>query len=311
MGPERMIEPKTFAVVCDAAAAVCGLPAVATLDWCDGAAAAVAQLAAPCVACVLIGTLEEDGTLGQIEAAGVAGRAEKYDAVGASLGSAARAVVLAGKDPRLTGLRARMERLGTLGWAVGSEVVRRGAAAPMSRLAGEGWRQTAAGKLWGDLEPESVLMGVKPLGTTEPGRVVLAMVALDEVAPGRIEALASMLDAVLGLVERRAVMAIGTRRASATQWLTGREQVVLEQLALGKSVRQIAEDLDRSPHTVHDHVKSLHRKLNASSRGELIARALGHLEPRSPDAEDGVAMPEPKPVVTPTGKASAIRHSAS
>jgi hypothetical protein len=29
---------------------------------------------------------------------------------------------------------------------------------------------------------------------------------------------------------------------------------------------------------VHDHVKSLHRKLNASSRGQLIARALGHAE---------------------------------
>ena len=54
-----------------------------------------------------------------------------------------------------------------------------------------------------------------------------------------------------------------------------------EHLALGKSVKQIASDLARSPHTVHDHVKSLHRKLNASSRGELIARALGHLAPNA------------------------------
>ncbi|MFI4898124.1 MAG: response regulator transcription factor, partial [Phycisphaerales bacterium JB059] len=58
-------------------------------------------------------------------------------------------------------------------------------------------------------------------------------------------------------------------------WLTNREQVVLEELILGRSVREIAETMHRSPHTVHDHVKSLHRKLGASSRGALIAHALG------------------------------------
>lgn len=58
--------------------------------------------------------------------------------------------------------------------------------------------------------------------------------------------------------------------------MTDREQDVLERLILGRSVREIAEELGRSPHTVHDHVKSLHRKLDASSRGELVARALGH-----------------------------------
>ena len=52
---------------------------------------------------------------------------------------------------------------------------------------------------------------------------------------------------------------------------------VLEQLILGKSVREIAEMIQRSPHTVHDHVKNLHRKLGATSRGALIARALGRL----------------------------------
>ena len=52
---------------------------------------------------------------------------------------------------------------------------------------------------------------------------------------------------------------------------------MLDLLVLGLSVRQIAEELGRSTHTVHDHVKSLHKKLNANSRGELVARALGHL----------------------------------
>jgi hypothetical protein len=38
-------------------------------------------------------------------------------------------------------------------------------------------------------------------------------------------------------------------------------------------------------YTVHDHVKSLHKKLNANNRGQLVARALGHLGPLSPSAE--------------------------
>lgn len=62
-------------------------------------------------------------------------------------------------------------------------------------------------------------------------------------------------------------------------WLTEREHQILNLLIRGHSVRAIADELGRSPHTVHDHVKSLHRKLDASSRGALIARAMGHTEP--------------------------------
>jgi DNA-binding CsgD family transcriptional regulator len=73
------------------------------------------------------------------------------------------------------------------------------------------------------------------------------------------------------------------------KWLTRREQEILDELKLGRSVREISENLHRSAHTIHDHVKALHRKLDASSRGELIARALGyaplaHAEPKPPKA---------------------------
>ena len=60
--------------------------------------------------------------------------------------------------------------------------------------------------------------------------------------------------------------------------LSERELAVAHAVGKGLTNKQIAAELSRSPHTVHDHVKSLHRKLNASSRGELIARALGHIE---------------------------------
>jgi len=53
------------------------------------------------------------------------------------------------------------------------------------------------------------------------------------------------------------------------------EYRVLERIVLGHTINVIACDLDRSPHTVHDHLKSLHRKFHAKTRGELIARVLG------------------------------------
>ena len=98
--------------------------------------------------------------------------------------------------------------------------------------------------------------------------------------------------AILPVLARRAILALGDGTDGPTKWLTQREQIVLEQLTLGKSVREIADELGRSPHTVHDHVKSLHRKLGASSRGELVARALGHT---TADAEPMGATIEHKP----------------
>jgi DNA-binding CsgD family transcriptional regulator len=89
----------------------------------------------------------------------------------------------------------------------------------------------------------------------------------------------------------RALIAIGSDPRGAEHWLTPKEYLILKQLILGKSVKRIADDIGRSPHTVHDHVKSLHRKLGASSRGELVARALGYLGPTRGIVE---AKPTPK-----------------
>jgi len=92
----------------------------------------------------------------------------------------------------------------------------------------------------------------------------------------------------------RTLMAVGHEKGSSTRWLTTREQEVLEHLTLGMSVREIAETIERSPHTVHDHVKSLHRKLNASSRGELVARALGYLNDEH-QVQSPISEASPKP----------------
>jgi len=90
----------------------------------------------------------------------------------------------------------------------------------------------------------------------------------------------------MALLARRAALALAVTADDEIPWLTVREQEILEHLVVGRSVRDIANDLERSPHTVHDHVKSLHRKLGAKTRGELIARAFGYIEPAVHQADE-------------------------
>lgn len=59
--------------------------------------------------------------------------------------------------------------------------------------------------------------------------------------------------------------------------LTGREQDVLRIVAKGLSIREAAEMLAISPHTVHTHVRTVYRKLAVGTRAEaaLAASRLG------------------------------------
>jgi len=66
-----------------------------------------------------------------------------------------------------------------------------------------------------------------------------------------------------------------TSAIAEPDWLTARETAVLEHVVNGHTANEIAVLLERSPHTVHDHLKSIHRKTGATTRGELIAAAIG------------------------------------
>ena len=55
--------------------------------------------------------------------------------------------------------------------------------------------------------------------------------------------------------------------------LTRREQAVLDKIAQGLLVQQIADDLYVSPSTIKTHLKALYHKLGATSRREAVARA--------------------------------------
>jgi DNA-binding CsgD family transcriptional regulator len=97
----------------------------------------------------------------------------------------------------------------------------------------------------------------------------------------------TMAIVAVAALARHAERTMGASASNGRHWLSIREQEVLDQLITGRSIKEIAHTLSRSPHTVHDHVKALHRKLGARTRGELIARALGFLPHARDDRHAG------------------------
>ncbi|MEM8757445.1 MAG: LuxR C-terminal-related transcriptional regulator [Planctomycetota bacterium] len=318
-----------FAGLVRAMDSVAGLPAVATLDWCDRAARAAAALAEPSVAVVTIGTLGRDGLLRTHQASGVAVGADQNGAQKAKpiAGSTSSSRLgFRGEDGRVSALRVRAPRVQRLGLDLSADMDEPIGSEPPVRVARlTDLDPTAAVDLrvvWDNLEAGDVLLGLAPIGGGSPNRVVFVQVAAAAAdggySPAHVRALAALLPALAA----RAELALGSEPTEDTRWLTQREQIVLEHLTLGKSVRQIAEDLGRSPHTVHDHVKGLHRKLGASSRGELIARALGYLTAEvkpvagTPAAEitRGGEVPsaiEPKPEIKSESRLKSSSESAT
>ena len=63
-------------------------------------------------------------------------------------------------------------------------------------------------------------------------------------------------------------------RRSRCERLSGRERLVLAELARGNSTEEIGLELGVSPHTVRTHVKNLMRKLGARTRAHAVAIAL-------------------------------------
>ncbi len=254
MESARSVDSRNVEVAMEVAQAINALPAVATLSWAERAAASLLPLRPDALIAVSIGEVDEDGNLVRVEATGSA--------------------VEIGAD-RLDNFKRRFDGGGGLGWraerlGVGANVKQRNVdASPGS----EAWRRMGVTQL---------LTGTVPLVDRTPSRVLVVELGLRAEDRPFTDGEMVLLRATLTPVARKAVMAFGSNADSPSHPLTAREQEVLEHLTLGKSVKQIAMDLQRSPHTVHDHVKSLHRKLHASSRGELIARALGHLGVRRP-----------------------------
>lgn len=258
---------------------ICALPAVATQDWCDRAAAALLPVDQPSVSVVLIGQVDEHGVIVRVEATGVAGQtsAEVTTTVGRTPTSSMSTVAIDPNDAALMRVRGSMAQARELSWGPGTLPVAASRVTIVDRTQPTASAPAGLLRRWEGVRFSGMLLGATGIGHDR--RMLVAEVALTGAAHnGLLEPSAMAMDAVMPSLARRAVMAIGLDPTDDTHWLTQREQIILQHLLLGKSVREIAGELGRSPHTVHDHVKSLHRKLNASSRGELVARALGHME---------------------------------
>ncbi len=265
IGEDAMTALETATIMTEA---ICELPAVATLDWGDRAAEALRPVAVSGRVCLLLASIDQSGAIVSHEATGVAtGRRDMP-------GTADPSVELT--------LRSRAERLTDIGFRPSAAELDEGVFGSLGELIrSPDWRTRGLGQLWAGIPCTDVLVGACRMGTVEAGRLMIAQVAYTSAeGPGGAAAKVgvSLLRVSMPLLVRRALLAIGARRSTSARWLTVREQQVLHELTLGKSVRQIAEEMGRSCHTVHDHVKSLHRKLNASSRGELVSRALGHID---------------------------------
>lgn len=259
-----------------AAEGLCALPAVATQDWCDRAAAALLPIAQPAVCLTLIGQVDDRGIIVRQEATGVAGCyvADVTTTLGRTTSSPS-VISIDPNDANVVRVRTNLAQARELSWHPG-------AASTLGVRAGTPDRfgvnaldpNSPLIRRWDAYRLTGLLLGVAWIGPV--GRALIVEIGTTSGTLGDQEV--GALESLLPLLAKRAIMAIGSDPSEAAHWLTAREQVILQHLLLGKSVREIAEELGRSPHTVHDHVKSLHRKLNASSRGELVARALGYAE---------------------------------
>lgn len=242
------------------------LPAVGTLDWCQQAASGVSHLYPKgAIAVVLVRTAEQLTSGGTRAHRRLAGIIAGGVAIGGELATV-RQYLPAHASRLAEEVRARVE-----------DLVDR-----LVPLNAEGTREFASLAVTA-FEPlfssADVLVSIAPLDVGQRDRWIVTVLARDPAdnATQDRRPIAASLDAVTECLSRKAAVALGS---DMDAWLSAREQAVLERLVLGHNVKEIAEEFGRSPHTIHDHVKSLHRKLHATSRGELIATALGLINHR-------------------------------
>ncbi len=262
--------------VAECVSGVQSLPGIPTSTWADAAAVCVSRVLPRCLCVVRVVEL---GSAGDIvahlcEGAYDADKRERVDVAELSVENETASEWWLSATPRANGSSFSRET-GLLRGAPGCER----------------WEFSTLGRRWAAQGAAEILVGAVPLPAESRSlrqRWVTVEIG-DRREPGLLGgADEGVLGAVLPEVARRAGVAFGALSEEAgNEPLTSREHEVLMLLARGKTVKQIAEALARSPHTVHDHVKALHRKLGASSRGELVARALGHIDPGGNVVESG------------------------
>lgn len=249
-------ETNRAAATLDAVEHVSGLPAVPTRDWCQRSAETLANVV---------------GARGRrmVFAVGV-GRSgehlESLDAVGVHSTDPAVRTHVEQSLSRSTPIGRRPGGQAELSVVGASELAR-----------SDSWLRSPLMRVVASQGMIGLLLGFGLITSGDPGRLLWIFGAGEAATESLIGGEASFIMVVLLALLRRSRLALGADPAEPIEWISDRERETLEHIVRGLSVREIAEQTGRSAHTVHDHVKSLHRKLRANSRGELVARALGHL----------------------------------
>lgn len=73
-------------------------------------------------------------------------------------------------------------------------------------------------------------------------------------------------------IARKVIQHLQDQPAVETQ-LTPREQTVLRSLEKGLTYKEVAGELNISPHTVHSYIKTAYEKVQATNRQELLSKA--------------------------------------
>jgi DNA-binding CsgD family transcriptional regulator len=265
---------------------VCKLPGVATIDWCDRAAAAMCRLHHPAVAFVSLVTLDTRGFVLEVETAGASSSTHAAPSAADVFSTIDRlrdasppvAHSESPTDPNLVMLRDSLNKGDWIGWSIGAlqEGLWHLASAAPQGLLGAG-NPGPMFRRWSRFSPVDVIVAACAIPGTKPGRWLVLEIGSSDPSFRDNSREQAALAACLPMLAQKLYGAFGKEPVNVHASLTPREQAVLWRLVAGMKVPQIAEELDRSMYTVHDHVKALHRKLNAKSRGELVAKALGHL----------------------------------
>lgn len=259
VGGDERIGPAHVALAADTTIDICALPAVPIQSWCDRAAMALGRIRPAAFTFAAVARMD--------------GRGLVIPDIQGSSGSLL--------DSPFRGIRLRNEPQSWVGGVLG--LPGRWDSPSVGRLTrldpGRSWAGTRRGRAWLNAEHPDLLIGAVQIASLgNENRVLLIEMGMPGDRPSFTRGDEEVLRSAMVPLGRKAELAFRDQADEAPFLpLTVREQEILEQLTLGKSVKQIAGELQRSPHTVHDHVKSLHRKLNATSRGELVARALGHM----------------------------------
>jgi len=288
---------------------ICRLPGVPTHDWCDRAAAALSRIHHPSAVVCTLGRIDPRGFVTNVELVGVAA-SDGRQAIAAPQADTMLKAAPQGARPdqsswpalasetQLNQVKSNLLPGEWLGWNLGTlneNLWFVSTATQQGLMTGRG--PGPLSKRWDWLNPTDILLGAVNVLGGSAGRMLFVELATNDPGfreSGREQA---VLAACLPMLSKRVCNAFGTETEDRMTWLTPREEVVMWHLVAGLKVPQIAELLHRSIYTVHDHVKSLHRKLNANNRGQLVARALGHLGPI--DAGVQATMHDADPACTP------------